>query len=89
MDTWTWRYISFDGKVLHNPIYIRMDAQDQLLLAEGVCSQLGMVEYHKDVWPGTKMNIEAIKAHELKVKDASQLSVKQIRTYVSRGNHSC
>ena len=61
------------------PIYIKMDAHDQLLLAEGVCSQLGIVEYHKDVWPGTKMNMEAIKAHELKAIDAPLLSVKQVR----------
>ena len=73
--------ISFDGKVLCTPIYIKMDTHDQLLLAEGVCSQLGIVEYHKDVWPGTKMNMEAIKAHELKAKDASLLSVKQVRMF--------
>ena len=30
--------ISFDGKVLRTPIYIKMDAHNQLLLAEGVCS---------------------------------------------------
>ena len=71
--------ISFDGKVLRTPIYIKMDAHDQLLLAEGVCSQLGIVEYHKDVWPGTKVNMEAIKAHELKAIDAPLLSVKQVR----------
>jgi len=29
-----------------------MDAHDQLLLSEGVCSQLGIVEYHDNVWPG-------------------------------------
>ena len=31
-----------------------MDAHDQLLLSEGVCSQLGIVEYHDNVWPGRK-----------------------------------
>ena len=44
--------IIFIGKVLHTPIYIKMDAHDQLLLSEGVCSQLGFVEYHQNVWPG-------------------------------------
>jgi len=33
--------VAFDGKVLVTPIYIKMDAHDQLLLSEGVCSQLG------------------------------------------------
>ena len=61
--------ISFDGKVLRTPVYIKMDAHDQLLLTEGVCSQLGIVEYHKDVWPGTKINMEAIKVRELKAKE--------------------
>ena len=41
--------IIFDGKVLCSPIYIKMDAHEQLLLSEGVCSQLGIVEYHQNV----------------------------------------
>ena len=47
--------IIFNGKVLHTPIYIKTDAHDQLLLSEGVCSQLGIVEYHQNVWPGRKL----------------------------------
>ena len=47
--------ITFDQKVLRTPVYIKMDARDQLLLAEGVCSQLGIVEYHQNVWPGKKL----------------------------------
>jgi len=36
------------------PIYIKMDAKDQLLLSEIVCSQLGIVSYHPkvEVWNG-------------------------------------
>ena len=48
--------IIFDSKVLRTPIYIKMDAHDQLLLSEGVCSQLGIVEYHQNVWPGRKLS---------------------------------
>ena len=33
------------------PIYIKMDAPDQLLLSEGVCRQLGIVGYHESVGP--------------------------------------
>ena len=47
--------IIFNGKVPRTPIYIKMDAHDQLLLSEGVCSQLGIVEYHQNVWPGRKL----------------------------------
>ena len=64
---------------MRTPIYIKMDAHDQLLLAEGVCSQLGIVEYHKDVWPGRKIVMEAVQAQELESKDAPVLSVKQVR----------
>ena len=46
--------ITFDGKTMCTPVYIKMDAQDQLLLAEGVCRQLGIVSYHPEVetWRG-------------------------------------
>ena len=39
---------------MYTPVYIKMDAADQLLLAEGVCRQLGIVTYHADVetWRG-------------------------------------
>ena len=47
--------IIFDGKVLCTPIYIKMDAHDHLLLSEGVGSQLVIVEYHQNVWPGRKL----------------------------------
>ena len=41
--------VTFSDKVMVTPIYIKMDAQDQLLLSEGVCSQLGIVQYHPEV----------------------------------------
>ena len=41
--------ISFEGKVVHTPVYIKMDSSDQLLLSEGVCRQLGVVSYHPSV----------------------------------------
>ena len=46
--------ITFDGRTMCTPVYIKMDAQDQLLLAEGVCRQLGIVNYHPEVetWRG-------------------------------------
>ena len=46
--------ITFNGKTMCMPVYIKMNAQDQLLLAEGVCRQLGIVSYHPEVetWRG-------------------------------------
>ena len=48
--------ISFSDQVIHTPIYIKMDAHDQLLLSRGVCRQLSIISYHKDVekWRGGK-----------------------------------
>ena len=46
--------IIFDGRTMRTPIYIKMDAADQLLLSEGVCRQLGVVTFHPNVeqWRG-------------------------------------
>lgn len=41
--------ITFYGKVMRTPVYIKMDASDQLLLSEGVCQQLGIVTYYPEV----------------------------------------
>ena len=41
--------ISFAGQTMRTPVYIKMDAHDQLLLSEGVCRQLNIVAYHADV----------------------------------------
>ena len=36
-------------KTMLTPVYVKMDAQDLLLLSEGVCRQLGIVSYHSQV----------------------------------------
>ena len=41
--------IAFSGKVLTTPVYIKKDAEEPLLLSEGVCRQLGVIQYHPDV----------------------------------------
>ena len=41
--------VSFGDKTIRTPIYIKMDAPDELLLSEGVCRQLGIISYHSDV----------------------------------------
>ena len=46
--------INFDDKTINTPIYVKMDAYDDLLLSEGVCRHLGIVTYHPSIkrWPG-------------------------------------
>ena len=48
--------IAFDEKTMTTPVYIKMDAHDQLLLSEGVCRQLEIIHYHPSVecWRGGK-----------------------------------
>ena len=48
--------ISFGEKMMTTPVYIKMDAHDQLLLSEGVCRQLGIIQFHPSVerWRGRK-----------------------------------
>lgn len=41
--------ISFEDITMQTPVYIKMDAADQLLLSEGVCRQLGIIIYHEEV----------------------------------------
>ena len=51
--------LSFDDKNMCTPVYIKADAHDQLLLSEGVCHQLGILQYHTSVEPwrgGRKRN---------------------------------
>ena len=46
--------LSFGDKVICTPVYIKTDAHEQLLLLEGVCRQLDILQYHPDVkvWRG-------------------------------------
>ena len=47
--------VAFGDKQMTTPVYIKMDAHDQLLLSEGVCRQLGILQYHLHVetWHGS------------------------------------
>ena len=49
LDGWMDLDVTFGDKTMQTPVYIKMDAPDQLLLSEGVCRQLSIVTYHKDV----------------------------------------
>ena len=53
--------VAFQGRSIRAPVYVKMDAAEQLLLSEGVCRQLGIVKYHQQVQPG---NFEDKDAHE-------------------------
>ena len=44
--------ITFQECTMKTPVYVKMDAKEQLLLSEGVCRQLGIMTYHGAVSPG-------------------------------------
>ena len=41
--------VCFGNKTMKTIVYVKMDTDEQLLLGEGVCRQLGIVTYHPDV----------------------------------------
>ena len=41
--------ISYGEVTMRTRVYIKMDAPEQLLLAEGVCRQFKIITYHPDV----------------------------------------
>ena len=41
--------MNLDDKTINTPIYVKMDADDDLLLSEGVCRHLGIVMYHPSI----------------------------------------
>ena len=65
--------LSFDGQEMKTMVYIKMDVEDQLLLSEGVCRQLGIVKYHPnvEVWRGCKKRKKPKKLKEPKVPRVS------------------
>ena len=71
--------ICFGNKTMCTPVYIKADAHEQLLLSEGVCRQLGILEYHTSVEPwrgGRKQNQSATQANapnrpEMSTRDGS------------------
>ena len=61
--------ISFGELTMRTPVYIKMDSPDQLLLSEGVCRQLEIIKYHKDVqkWRGGRKQAAEARVSEAKV----------------------
>ena len=51
--------VTFDDKCIKTLVYLKTDAIDQLLLSEGVCRQLGIIQYHPaaEPWRGKKRDL--------------------------------
>lgn len=72
--------ISFGDLTMCTPVYIKMNAPDQLLLSEGVCRQLGIVKYHEDVqkWRGGQK--PAVKTGTPKEAKVPSIRVKLVQS---------
>ena len=83
--------VTFGDKKMKTPIYIKMDAHDQLLLSEGVCHQLGIISYHPqvEVWRGRKSvscpRVEAGHSTEANVPRVTVKLVKSVRLPSNQG----
>ena len=74
--------ISFGERTMCTPVYIKMDAPDQLLLSEGVCRQLGIIEYHEDVekWRGGWKKVVKSGVQETKEAKVPVVQVKLVQS---------
>ena len=71
--------ITFDGRTMKTPIYIKMDAKEQLLVSEGVCRQLGIVKYHKEVRPGDSTGGGNVQTEEVHVPSVRVLLAQTVK----------
>lgn len=80
--------VAFGESTMKTPIYIKMDAPDQLLLSEGVCRQLGIITYHPDVqeWRGGRKQppsaSEDAKVPTVRVRLYSSIQVPPLQSTV-------
>ena len=70
--------VTFGERTMRTPVYLKMDAHDQLLLSEGVCRQLGIISYHPDVqaWRGGRKQPPAEQKDAAKDKEAKVPTVR-------------
>ena len=79
--------ITFTGTTMKTTVYVKLDAAEQLLLSEGVCRQLGIIQYHPDVWMAESGgNKRHYNKHRYLSKPTSRLPPSEERT--ESGTHS-
>ena len=70
--------VAFGERTMVTPVYIKMDAHDQLLLSEGVCRQLEIIRYHPEV----------DEVNGLKKPEPPTVRVQFIRSFLLRPHQS-
>jgi len=94
--------VTFQDKVMKTPVYVKMDAPEELLLSEGICRQLGILSYHPHVEPrqtgtkeGTNNETPETKAddsrspsHQVGAKEETNSEISGTRAYETQSD-SC
>ena len=68
--------ITFRNTTIRITVYLKMDAQEQLLLSEGVCSQLGLVTYHPEV---AATHVQGLAAEDREPTELVQVPVMSVQ----------
>ena len=76
--------ITFDGMTMRTPVYVKLDAPEQLLLSEGVCRQLRIITYHPEVLikkqsSGTQARGGQTQSREVPRKGEPELRMETVR----------
>ena len=60
-------------------MYVKMDADDQLLLSKGVCRQLGIVTYHPSVQECQKPDVTALPKEDKASQDEAKVPTVHVK----------
>ena len=81
--------ITFQDKTMNTPVYVKMDAREQLLLSEGVCRQLGIIRYHPSVKPHKAIELgENVEVGTKDVACVPTVRVKLVQSICLLPNHN-
>ena len=65
--------VTFEDKTMCTPVYVKMDAPEQLLLSEGVCRQLGIVTYHPSLGVGSGKETSPVQTVHIRLVDTVRI----------------
>ena len=82
---------------MKTPVYVKMDAKEQLLLSEGVCRQLGFVQYHIQVLPGDNqepacvpmVQVNLVQTVKLRPNESLMTEVRLVGEGMGGGGQEC
>ena len=69
---------------MRTPVYVKLDAADQLLLGEGVCHKLRVITYHPSV-SSKRSPVKSLKLKSNNLRQAGATMADGTRTTEDRG----